>query len=151
MPDSNFAVGSNFTLSGGTLGGDIAVQSFSGLEMSVEVSATSAGNTASGQRMLEPKPGPTKPGEPTFICPIPNGDTLLADWWVRLNPNAQIGNYQREDLIFTIQADGGGTHAEWQLKGVFPMKYQVSDSDASSADLASETIQLCVTEIERMQ
>ena len=151
MPDSSFAVGSNFTLSGGTLGGDIAVQSFSGLEMSVEVSATSAGNTSSGQRKLEPKPGPTKPGEPTFVCPIPNGDTLLADWWKRLNPNAEIGNYQREDLIFTIQADGGGTHAEWQLKQVFPMKYQVSDSDASSADLASETIQLCVTEIERMQ
>ena len=151
MPESTYAVASNFMLSGGTLGGEIAVQSFSGLEMSVEVSANCAGNTSSGKRKLEPKPGPTKPGEPTFICPIPQGDTKLADWWARLNPNAQIGDYQTEDLTFTVQADGGGTHAEWQLKGVFPMKYQVSDADANSADLSSETIQLCVTEIQRMQ
>lgn len=151
MPESLYAVASNFMLSGGSLGGEIAVQSFSGLEMSVEVSANCAGNTSSGKRKLEPKPGPTKPGEPTFICPIPKGDKKLADWWKRLNPNAQIGEYKTEDLTFTVQADGGGTHAEWQLKGVFPMKYQVSDADANSADLSSETIQLCVTEVERMQ
>ena len=150
MPESKFAACANFMLSGGTLGGEIVVQKFSGLEMSVEVSSNCAGNTSSGKRKLEPKPGPTTPGEPTFICPIPRGEKKLADWWARLNPNAQIGDYKTEDLTFTLQADGGGTQAEWQLKGVFPMKYQVADAESNSSAYASETIQLCVTEIQRM-
>lgn len=151
MAEDLYVVASSFSLSGGTLGGDIAVKSFSGLEMDVEVSANCAGNQVGGKKKLEPRPGPTKPGQPTFVCPIPKGDKLLADWWKRLNPNAAIGEYTTEDLTFTLEGSGGGTHAEWQLKGVFPMKYQLSDSDADSAELATETIQLAVTEIERMQ
>jgi phage tail-like protein len=150
MPESLYSVASNFSLSGGTLGGKIAVKSFSGLAMTVETSANSAGNQQGGKKKLEPRPGPTKPGEPTFICPIPKGDKKLAEWWKKMNPNAQVGKYAIEDLTFTIEGESG-PHAEWQLKGVFPKSYQVSDVDADSAELASETIQLCVTEIERMQ
>lgn len=146
-----YTVSSGFSLSGGTLGGQIAVKSFSGLKMDVEVSSNSAGNQQGGKKKLEPRPGPTKPGQPTFICPIPKGDKKLAEWWKRLNPNAEQGTYKTEDLTFTFAGDGGGVHAQWQLKGVFPMSYQVTDAHADGADLAAETIQLCVTEIERMQ
>ncbi len=141
--------GSSFSLSGGTLGGSIAVKSFSGLKMDVEVSSTVVGNQVGGKRKLEPQPGPTKPGQPTFTCSIPNGDKKLADWWKKLNPNAQIGTYVTEDLTFSFEGEGGG--AKWQLKGAFPMSYQVSDAEANGSDLAGETIQLCVTEIVREQ
>jgi phage tail-like protein len=150
MPESLYSVASNFSLSGGTLGGQIAVKSFSGLAMTVETSTNCAGNQQGGKKKLEPRPGPTKPGEPSFVCPIPKGDKKLAEWWKKMNPNAQCGKYMIEDLTFTIIGESG-PHAEWQLKGVFPKSYQVSDVDADSAELASETIQLCVTEIERMQ
>ena len=150
MADSLYTVASNFSLSGGSLGGQIAVQSFKNLEMSVEVTSCSAGNQSGGKRKLEPRPGGTKPGEPTFVCPIPKGDKKLAEWWKKFNPNIQGGKYDPQDLTFTLEGESGA-HAEWQLKGVFPMKYQVSDADVNGAELATETIQLCVTEIERMQ
>jgi phage tail-like protein len=148
--DNKYVTASSFSLSGGTLGGEIAVQSFSGLEMDVEVTGTVAGNQTGGKKKLEPRPGPTKPGQPTFVCPIPKGDKKLAEWWKKLNPNAQPGQYKTEDLTFNFIGDSGPV-AEWQLKGVFPMKYQVSDADANAAELATETIQLCVTEVERMK
>lgn len=151
MPQAEYNLGSGFSLSGGTLGGQIAVKSFSGLKMDVEVSSNCVGNQQGGKKKLEPRPGPTKPGQPTFTCNIPKGDKKLADWWKKLNPNAQLGNYTTEDLMFTFQGDGGAVHAQWQLKGAFPMSYQVSDADSSNAELAAETIQLCITEIERMQ
>ncbi|MEH2445571.1 MAG: phage tail protein [Nostoc sp.] len=151
MSESKYVLGSGFSLGGGTLGGQIAVRSFSGLKMDVEVSSGNAGNQQGGKKKLEPRPGPTKPGQPTFVCPIPKGDKKLAAWWKKLNPNAQLGEYKTEDLTFTFAGDNGETHAEWQLKGVFPMSYQVSDADSDDAKLASETIQLCVTEIERMK
>ncbi|MEH1870707.1 phage tail protein [Nostoc sp.] len=148
MADEKYVTASSFSLSGGSLGGTIAVKSFSGLEMNVEVSGTSAGNQVGAKRKLEPKPGPTKPGTPTFVCPIPKGDKKLATWWKKLNPNDKPGDYKPEDLTFSF-IGGSGPVAEWQLKGVFPMKYQVSDADSDSSDLATETIQLCVTEINR--
>ena len=148
MPDEYISA-SSFSLSGGTLGGTIAVKSFSGLKMEVEVSSNSVGNQVGGKKKLEPRPGPTKPGQPTFTCSIPKGDKKLADWWKKLNPNAKQGSYTTEDLTFTFAGEGGAA-AEWQLKGVFPMSYQVSDAETNTADLAAETIQLCVTEIERM-
>jgi hypothetical protein len=150
MAQAEYTLGSGFSLSGGSLNGQIAVKSFSGLQMDVEVSSNCVGNQVGGKKKLEPRPGPTKPGQPTFVCPIPKGDTKLATWWKNLNPNAQLGTYKTEDLTFTFQGDNGGVHAEWQLKGVFPMSYQVSDADSSDAELACETIQLCITEIERM-
>jgi phage tail-like protein len=146
-----YTLSSGFSLSGGTLGGQIAVKSFSGLQMDVEVSSTAVGNQSGGKRKLEPRPGPTKPGQPTFVCPIPKGDKKLATWWKNLNPNAKLGEYKTEDLIFTFTGSGGAVSAQWQLKGAFPMSYQVSDADSDSAEIASETIQLCITEIERMQ
>lgn len=148
MPNEYISA-SSFSLSGGTLGGTIAVRSFSGLKMEVEVSSNSVGNQVGGKKKLEPRPGPTKPGTPSFICSIPKGDKKLADWWKKLNPNAQQGQYVTEDLTFNFSGEGGAA-AEWQLKGVFPMSYQVSDAETSTADLASETITLCITEIERM-
>lgn len=148
MADSDFITASSFSLSGGTLGGRIAVKSFSGLEMNVEVSSNIVGSQVAGRKKLEPRPGPTKPGQPTFVCPIPKGDKKLAKWWEKLNPNAQAGQYETEDLMFTFYV-GDDTAAEWQLKGVFPMKYSVGDANSDSAELATETIQLCVTEIER--
>ncbi|NJM75011.1 MAG: hypothetical protein HC852_03555 [Acaryochloridaceae cyanobacterium RU_4_10] len=66
------------------------------------------------------------------------------------NPNAKQGNYTPEDYTFTFEG-GDGKVAEWQLKGSFPMSYEVSDADANSSELSTETITLCVTEIERMQ
>lgn len=150
MAESKYVLASGFSLSGGTLGGEIAVKSFSGLQMDVEVSSNCVGNQQGGKKKLEPRPGPTKPGQPTFVCPIPKSDKKLADWWKRLNPNAQTGQYVIEDLMFTFGGDNGAVHAQWQLKGVFPMSYQVSDADSDAAELATETIQLCVTEIERM-
>ncbi|WP_319423594.1 phage tail protein [Pleurocapsa sp. FMAR1] len=151
MPESDrFVLASGFSLSGGTLGGEVIVQSFSGLEMNVEVSSNSVGNQAGGKKKLEPRPGPTTPGEPSFVCPIPRNDKKLADWWKKLNPNAQLGQYKTEDLMFTFQGDGGAVHAQWQLKGTFPMQYKVSDAETNDSELACETIQLCVTEIERM-
>jgi phage tail-like protein len=148
--ENQYITVSSFSLSGGSLGGEIAVQSFSGLEMDVEVTSVYAGNTTAGKKKLEPRPGPTKPGQPTFVCPIPKGDKKLAEWWKKLNPNAQQGQYKTEDLKFSFNGEGGA-FAEWQLKGVFPMRYQVSDADANAAELATETVQLCVTEVERMK
>ena len=146
---SEYISASSFSLTGGTLGGEIAVKSFSGLKMDVEISSYSVGNMQGGKKKLEPLPGPTKPGQPTFTCNIPKGDKKLADWWKKLNPNTKQGQYVPEDLTFTFAGEGGAA-AEWQLKGVFPMSYQVSDAETNSSDLAAETIQLCVTEIERM-
>ncbi|MEH2286827.1 phage tail protein [Nostoc sp.] len=150
MAQNEYINASSFSLSGGTLGGTIAVKSFSGLKMDVEVSSTSVGNQTGGKKKLEPRPGPTKPGQPTFTCSIPRGDKKLADWWKKLNPNAKQGSYTTEDLTFTFSGEEGAA-AEWQLKGVFPMSYQVADAETNSSELAAETIQLCVTEIERMQ
>jgi hypothetical protein len=133
---ADYHVGSGYSLSGGTLSGSLAVSSFSGLKMEVEVSSTSAGNQTGGKRKLEPRPGPTKPGKPTFTVPIA--------------PNAKQGTYQPEDLTFTFEG-GDGKVAEWQLKQCFPMSYEVSEAKADSAELSAETIQIAVTEIERMQ
>ena len=146
---SEYISASSFSLTWGTLGGEIAVKSFSGLKMDVEVSSHSIGNTQGGKKKLEPQPGPTKPGQPTFICSIPKGDKKLADWWKNSNPNTEQGVYNPQDLTFTF-AGPEGAAAAWQLKGAFPISYQVSDAETNSSDIASETIQLCVTEIVRM-
>lgn len=147
---ADYHVGSGYSLSGGTLSGSLAISSFTGLKMEVEVSATSAGNQTGGKRKLEPRPGPTKPGQPTFTAPIAKGDKKLSDWWKKQNPNAKQGTYKPEDLTFTFEG-GDGKVAEWQLKQCFPMSYEVSEAKADSADLSTETIQIAVTEIERMQ
>jgi phage tail-like protein len=151
MADEKYVVSSGFSLSGGSLGGSIAVKSFSGLQMDVEVTPTIAGNQNGGQKILETSPGPTKPGQPSFVCPIPIGDKKLATWWKNRNPNTMIGKSEKEDLIFTLYGEGGKKAAEWQLKKSYPMSYQVGDVDSNSSELAVETIQLCVTEIERME
>jgi phage tail-like protein len=148
MAASEYQVGSGYSLSGGGLSGKVAVSKFSGLKMEVEVTPTSVGNDSSGKRRLEPRPGPTKPGEPVFVVPIAKGDKKLAKWWEDFNPNAKQGKYDPKDMTFSFEGDGGA-HAEWQLKGVFPKSYEISDADANSADLATETITLCVTEIKR--
>ena len=145
---ADYQVASGYSLSGSLLA-KVAVQKFSGLKMEVETSPTQAGNTEGGIRKLEPRPGPTKPGTPTFVAPIANGALPLAEWWAKFNPNAQQGKYQIQDLTFSFEGENG-PFAQWQLKGVFPMNYEVSGADVGSAELATETIQLCVTEIVRM-
>ena len=146
---ADYQVVSGFSLSGGSLG-SVAVQKFSGIKIDVETSPTGAGNTVGGIRRLEPSPGPAKPGNPTFTVPITSGELPLAQWWVKLNPNAMQGQYLPEDLTFSFEG-GNGVVAEWQLKGVFPMSYEVSEANATTAELAAETITLCVTEIVRMK
>ena len=148
---ADYQVASGFSLSGGPLGtAGVAIQKFSGIKLEVETSPTQAGNTVGGIRKLEPRPGPTKPGNPTFTVPITSGALPLASWWANFNPNVQQGQYTPEDLTFSFEG-GTGVVAEWQLKGVFPKSYEVSDADATSAELAAETITLCVTEIVRMK
>lgn len=144
-----FVTGSNFYLSGGGLTEKLAVSKFSGLKMDVEVSEGEVGKNIRGQSILEPRPSSNKPGEPTFVCAVTQGDATLSDWWAAFNPNTTSGKYKPKDMILTLET-GGTTAAEWQLKQAFPKSYELSDSDSASSELATETIVLAVTEIERM-
>lgn len=143
-----FVSSSSYYLSGGGLGGKLAISKFSGLKMEVGVSSVSAGKSTTGKTHLEPRPGPNKPGTPSFVCTITQGDVTLSNWWVVFNPNATSGQYKPQDMTFTLESEGRPV-AEWQLKGVFPKSYELSDADAGSSELATETITLAVTEIER--
>ena len=79
---------------------------------------------------------------------IYDGRTLTQ--FPRLDVQTALVSSLRMDLIFSLEG-GNGVVAQWQLKGVFPKSYSVSDADATTAELATETIELCVTEIQRMK
>ncbi|VEP14163.1 hypothetical protein H1P_2450009 [Hyella patelloides LEGE 07179] len=147
MPES-ISTANQFSLSGGTLG-EVLVQSFEGLDINVEVTSNAVGNRVGGFQEQQPQPGPKSYGEPTFICPIIEGDTTLWDWWILMHPNGTQGIYTPEDLIFTFEKENS-VFAEWQLKGAFPMQYSLSSASTEESALATETIQLCITSIERM-
>ena len=152
MVDQQLGTANNFSLSGGSLEGQIAVKSVEGLEISVEVTGNSAGCMAQGGNQLQqPRPGAKSYGEPTFVCPLKNNGMELWDWWIIFHPtNGMQGTYEPEELIFTFHGNGGEPMAQWRLIGTFPMKYEVSSGDVENSDLASETIQLCLTDVERM-
>jgi phage tail-like protein len=150
MAGKEYIVASGYVLEGKDLA-QTAIDSFEGLEISVEISNLQVGTTQGGQHTLQIKPGPPKPSTPSFTAAIAVGDKKLGDWFKKCNPNDGRNSQLKgelADLTFTF-LDAGSPAAQWQLKKCFPMSYKVSSGKADSSELANETITIAVTEIVR--
>ncbi len=152
MPTQTLGTANNFSLSGGSIDGNVSVQSFDGLEISIAVTGNSAGNTTKGTSVQQPRPGAKTYGQPTFSCPIDEGEMKLWTWWKSFYPEGgKQGGYKIEEITFTFKGEEGDVQAEWQLIGAFPMKYSISAASVSETNLAAETIQLCCADIIRRE
>lgn len=152
MPEKTYVVASGFTLEGAGLD-QIAVNAFSDLGIDCTPTNLQVGSGKQGLHTLQTKPTPPQPTQPSFVAVINKGDMKLAKWFKDCNPNdSSKGKWSSlsTDMTFTF-VDEGSPAAQWQLKGAFPMSYQVSGAEAGSTDWATETIKLACTEIVREQ
>lgn len=150
MPDIEYLVGNGFQLSGNGIGeGKIAVQSFEGLDIDIEVTSNVAGNLKKGMCSQSPQPGKRTYGEPTFVCPIVEGEQTLWNWWKKLYPSSKLGKLTREDLNFSFLGNDGKPMVTWLLVGAYPKKYSVSSGNVEETNMATETIQLCIQYLTR--
>lgn len=141
----------SFALSGGTIEGAIAVQSFSGLDIDVEtVAEKGLGCKNDGDTLIQPQPAGKTYGTPVFCCPIDLGNMGLWDWWEKWYPieGGQRTASDYEEITFEFRQNND-VLASWVLKGAFPMKYEIASAGVDESGLATETITVACREIVR--
>lgn len=153
MAESNVGTANNFSLSGGTIDGMIAIQSFDGLEINVELVADKGiGCQGTGDTLAQPQPGGKTFGTPTFASPIEKGNKGLWDWWEKWFPleGGQRTASDYEEITFVFR-NNNEVLASWVLKGAWPSKYEISSASIDESGLATETITVACREIVRRE
>ena len=118
-----------------------AFSEISGLSQSVDVVEFRYGNTS---RTTPRKfPGLTKYGNVVLRRGVLGGlDTL--SWILSVASNGTSGptGIQRKKVTITLVDDAGKDGPKWELIDAWPVSYEVSDLDATSSEVAFETLEI---------
>ncbi len=118
-----------------------AFSEVSGFDLSVDVVEYRVGN--SSRTTMQKVPGLTKFGNITLKRGV-LGELDSLEWVLSVasSGTAKPTGIQRRNVTITLLDDDGGDGPKWEIVNAWPASYRMSDMNASSSEIAFESIEL---------
>jgi phage tail-like protein len=136
---------------------DLIVKSVSGIGITLEVagSDSSFGVTKGGVSVVQATVTGTSNSNITATFVGTADDKRLFDWWDashsrEISGGGSSSEGERKTASITLYNQGGTEAAQWDLSGVFPVKYDGTEFSPDSADLYTETIEFAYEGLHRV-
>ncbi|MEA5420566.1 phage tail protein [Spirulina sp. CCNP1310] len=137
---------------------DLIVKSVSGITTTLEVagSDSSYGVTKDGKSFVQATVTGVSNSNITVSFVGTADDKRLFDWWDESHSREISGGGsakkgERKAATVTLYNQGGEPAAEWQMTGVFPVKYSGTQFSPDSAELYVETIEFAYEGLHRIK
>lgn len=135
---------------------ELIVKSVSGLSITLEVagSDSSYGVTKDGKSVVQATVTGVSNSNITVVFVGTADDRRLFDWWDASHSREITGGGsgskgERKTASVTLFNQGGESAAQWDMTGVFPVKYTGSQFSPDSTDLYTETIEFAYEGLHR--
>lgn len=137
---------------------DMIIKSVSGLTITLEVagSDSSFGVTKDGKSIVQATVTGVSNSNITVVFVGTTDDRRLFDWWDTSHSREISGGGsktkgERKTASVTLYNQGGEAAAQWNMTGVFPVKYTGSQFTPDSTDLYTETIEFAYENLHRIK
>jgi phage tail-like protein len=131
----------NFTVE---IGGTEARAGFTEVELpTAEIEAIDYREGSDRQPQPRHLPGLTKFGRLVLRRGF-TGDSTLFQWWKTASQGAQA----KQDVIVTLFDESRQPVARWRIRNALPVKYEGPSLNGCASDVAMETLELAVEDVE---